>query len=96
MSDKWNNVHNIQNSLLHLNVFAATGKLGQVEYNKPMLDEISTITGSKFLKKDRMSFYEYSNYINVMKGYVAFYLNMALMEKQQAIELIEVLEKEIH
>lgn len=96
LSEKWYNVHKIQNALLHLNVFTATGKLGQIEYNKSMLDEILRVTGSKFLKKDRMSFYEYSNYINVMKGYVAFYQNMAMIEKQKAIELIQILEKEIH
>lgn len=96
LSEKWNNVHKIQNGLLHLNVFAATGKLGQVEYNKGMLDEIARITGSKFLKKDRMSFYEYSNYINVMKGYVTFYHNMAMIQKQKAADLIQILEKEIH
>ena len=70
-------------------------KLGQVEYNKSMLEEIARVTGSKFLKKDRMSFYEYSNYINVMKGYVAFYQNMANIEKQKATELIQILEKEL-
>jgi hypothetical protein len=95
LSEKWYNVHKIQNALLHLNVFTATGKLGQVEYNKLMLDEIFKVTGSKFLKKDRMTFYEYSNYINVMKGYVAFYQNMAMIEKQNGIELIKILEKEI-
>ena len=95
LSDKWINVHNIQNSLLHLNVFTATGKLGQVEYNKSMLNNIEALTGSKFLKKDRMAIYEYSNYINVMKGYVAFYQIMALMEKQKATELIEIIEKEL-
>ena len=95
LAEKWNNVHKIQNSLLHLNVFTATGKLGQVEYNKSMLEDIARVSGSKFLKKDRMSFYEYSNYINVMKGYVAFYQNMANIEKQKATELIQILEKEL-
>ena len=60
-----------------------------------MLNNIEALTGSKFLKKDRMAIYEYSNYINVMKGYVAFYQIMALMEKQKAIELIGIIEKEL-
>jgi|GEM_PF-3188784 len=42
-----------------------------------------------------MSFYEYSNYINVMKGYVAFYQNIPNIQKQKATELIQILEKEL-
>lgn len=49
MADKWINVHNMQNGILHLNVFIAQGK--NVEYNKAMLNEIESITGSKFLKR---------------------------------------------
>jgi hypothetical protein len=30
-----------------------------------------------------------------MKGYVGFYQVMALMEKQKAIELIDIIEKEL-
>ncbi len=94
--EKWNNVHKIQNGLIHFNVFIPTKKLGQIEYNKTMLNEIASLTGSKFLKKDRMSFYEYANYINVMKGYVGFYQIMSLMEKQKAAELISIIEKELN
>ena len=95
MADKWINVHKIQNGLLHLNVFVVSDKFGNVNFNRQMLDDIATTTGSKFLKKDRMSFYEYANYINVMKGYVAFYQVMSLMEKQKATELIAIIEKEL-
>ena len=95
MADKWINVHKIQNGLLHLNVFVVSDKFGNVNFNRQMLDDIATTTGSKFLKKDRMSFYEYANYINVMKGYAAFYQVMSLMEKQKATELIAIIEKEL-
>lgn len=95
MADKWINVHKIQNGLLHLNVFVVSDKFGNVNFNRQKLDDIATTTGSKFLKKDRMSFYEYANYINVMKGYVAFYQVMSLMEKQKATELIAIIEKEL-
>ncbi len=95
MADKWINVHKIQNGLLHLNVFVVSDKFGNVNFNRQMLDDIATTTGSKFLKKDRMSFYEYANYINVMKGYVDFYQVMSLMEKQKATELIAIIEKEL-
>jgi hypothetical protein len=95
MADKWINVHKIQNSLLHLNVFAVSDKFGNVDFNRSMLNDIATTTGSKFLKKDRMTFYEYANYINVMKGYVAFYQVMSLIEKQKATELITIIEKEL-
>ena len=96
MADKWINVHKIQNGLLHLNVFVVSDKFGNVNFNRQMLDDIATTTGSKFLKKDRMSFYEYANYINVMKGYAAFYQVMSLMEKQKATELISIIEKELN
>jgi hypothetical protein len=96
MADKWINVHKIQNGLLHLNVFVVSDKFGNVNFNRQMLDDIATTTGNKFLKKDRMSFYEYANYINVMKGYAAFYQVMSLMEKQKAAELITIIEKELN
>ena len=96
MADKWINVHKIQNGLLHLNVFVVSDKFGNVDFNRSMLNDIATTTGSKFLKKDRTYFYEYANYINVMKGYVAFYQVMSLMEKQKATELIAIIEKELN
>lgn len=96
MADKWINVHKIQNGLLHLNVFVVSDKFGNVDFNRSMLNDIATTTGSKFLKKDRTNFYEYANYINVMKGYVAFYQVMSLMEKQKASELIAIIEKELN
>ena len=93
---RWSRLHDIQNSLLHLEVFSSNGQLGGVNYDRKLLNDIKATTGSEFLTDNRNSFYEYSNYINVTKGYVTFYKMMALMEKQKAIELIEILEKEIH
>ena len=95
MFDRWSNVHRIQNSLLHLNVFTPNGQLGGINYDRNMLNKIKARTGSEFLKSNKNDFYQYSNFINVSKGYVTFYQMMAMMEKQKAIELIEIIEKEL-
>ena len=47
------------------------------------------------VKSNKNDFYQYSNFINVSKGYVTFYQMMAIMEKQKAIELIGIIEKEL-
>lgn len=93
---RFSSVHNIQNSLLHLEVFSSNGQLGGINYDRKLLSDIKATTGSEFLTNNKNSFYEYSNYINVTKGYVTFYKIMALVEKQKAVELIEVIEKELN
>ena len=93
--ERWASVHKIQNNLLHLNVFKPNGQLGGIDYDRKMLNDIKSSTGSEFLRSDRNSFYEYSNYINVAKGYITFYKMMALSEKQKATELIGIIEKEL-
>ncbi|MFM1930276.1 MAG: hypothetical protein RL387_1604 [Bacteroidota bacterium] len=95
MDDKWNQVHINQNGLIHFKVFSNAGKLGSVQYDKKMLNEIDTLTGSKFLKKDKLYFYEYANYIGVMCGYTSYYQIMANIQKQKATELIAIIEKEL-
>jgi hypothetical protein len=92
---KWNRIHEIQNSLIHFNVFSPVEKLGKIEFNKSLLNEIAATTGSKFLKNDKTSFYEYSNNVGVLKGYVSYYQLMALLQKKKAIELISIIEKEL-
>jgi hypothetical protein len=94
--ERWASVHRVQNSLLHLNVFKPNGQLGGIDYDREMLNQIKALTGSDFLVSNRNSFYEYSNYINVSKGYVTFYKMMALTEKQKATELITIIEKELN
>ncbi len=95
MDDKWNQVHINQNGLIHFKVFSNAGKLGSVQYDKKILNEIDTLTGSKFLKKDKLYFYEYANYIGVMCGYTSYYQIMANIQKQKATELIAIIEKEL-
>jgi hypothetical protein len=96
LMERWASVHRVQNSLLHLNVFKPNGQLGGIDYDREMLNQIKALTGSDFLISNRNSFYEYSNYINVSKGYVTFYKMMALTEKQKATELITIIEKELN
>ena len=96
LMERWASVHRVQNSLLHLNVFKPNGQLGGIDYDRKMLNQIKTLTGSEFLISNRNSFYEYSNYINVSKGYVTFYKMMALAEKQKATELIAIIEKDLN
>ena len=95
MWDKWNSVHNIQNSLIHFKVFGLDDTNAVPLYNKTLLNEIATTTGGKFLRKDKVLFYEYANYIGVMRGYTTFYQIMSNIEKQKAIELIDIIEKEL-
>jgi hypothetical protein len=96
LMERWASVHRVQNSLLHLNVFKPNGQLGGIDYDREMLNQIKALTGSDFLISNRNTFYEYSNYINVSKGYVTFYKMMALTEKQKATELITIIEKELN
>ena len=93
--EKWNSVHNIQNSLIHFKVFGLDDTNSVPLYNKALLSEIATSTGSKFLRKDKVLFYEYANYIGVMRGYNTYYQLMSNIEKQKAIELIGIIEKEL-
>ena len=95
LMERWASVHHMQNKLLHLNAFSATGKFGQVIYDKNILNQIAKQTGSKFLKHDQNTFYEYANYVNVAKGYVAFYQNMAKMQNQKAVELIKAIQEDL-
>jgi len=93
--EKWNSVHNIQNSLIHFKVFGLDDTNAVPLYNRALLSEIATSTGSKFLRKDKVLFYEYANYIGVMRGYNTYYQLMSNIEKQKAIELIGIIEKEL-
>ena len=95
LMERWASVHHLQNKLLHLNVFSATGKLGQVIYDKSILDQIAAQTGSKFITNDKKVFYEYANCINVSSGYVAFYQNMSRLQNIKALTLIKVLEEDL-
>ena len=83
----------MQNQIIHLSVFAATDKLGNVIYNRKILNKIHALTGNNFLTSDKSKFYEYANYVNVMKGYAAFYKVMSNMQQQKAKELIKLIEE---
>ena len=93
--EKWNSVHNIQNSLIHFKVFGLDDTNAVPLYNKELLADIAKSTGGKFLRKDKVLFYEYANYIGVMRGYNTYYQLMSNIEKQKAIELIGIIEKEL-
>jgi hypothetical protein len=95
LTERWAGVHHMQNKILHLNAFSATGKFGQVIYDKNILNQIQKQTGSKFLTKDKNVFYEFANYVNVSKGYVAFYKNMTNIQNQKAIALINAIEEDL-
>ncbi len=95
MMDRWSRVHQIQNQILHLNVFAALDKLGKVVYKKEELLKIISQTGSPFLTADKNRFYEYSNFVNVSKGYIAFYQILSKMQRQKGEELVKIIEEEL-
>ncbi|MHA8049689.1 hypothetical protein V7S79_01075 [Aquirufa sp. ROCK-SH2] len=95
MLERWARVHEMQNKILHLNVFEAADKMGKVNYNRETLEQIISRTGKAFLTTDKNTFYEYSNYVNVCKGYVAFYEIMSKMQQQKAKELIQLIEKDL-
>lgn len=96
MMERWARVHQMQNQILHLNVFAALDKLGKVQYQKEQLEKIISQTGSPFLTSDKNRFYEYSNYVNVSKGYIAFYEILSKIQRQKGEELIKLIENEIN
>ena len=93
--EKWNSVHNIQNSLMHFKVYSLLNKPGEAIYDNSILNKIASLSGSKFLRTDKVLFYEYANYIGVMRGYTAYYQLMCNIEKQKAKELINIIEKEL-
>lgn len=95
MMERWSRVHQIQNKILHLNVFEALDELGRVNYHREALDKIIAQTGNAFLTKDKNTFYEYSNYVNVNKGYVAFYEVMSKMQQERAKALIKQINMEL-
>jgi hypothetical protein len=95
LMERWQNVHRMQNQIIHLSVFAATDKLGNVIYNREILNKIHAQTGNNFLTSDKNKFYEYANYVNVMKGYAAFYKVMSSMQQQKARELIKLIEEDM-
>ncbi len=93
MMERWASLHHIQNKILHLNTFSATGKFGEVIYDKKILNQIAAQTGNKFLTNDKNVFFEYANYVNVAKGYVAFYQIMAKIQNEKAIKLIQAIQE---
>jgi len=95
MMERWSKVHHMQNKLLHLNVFGQPDRTGKITLNRDELNKIISQTGKAFLTSDKNTFYEYSNYVNVSKGYVAFYQIMCKMQQQKAQELIKLIEQEL-
>lgn len=95
MMERWSKVHHMQNKIFHLNVFGQPDRTGKITLNREELNKIVSQTGKAFLTSDKNTFYEYSNYVNVCKGYVAFYEIMSKMQQLKATELIQLIEKEI-
>ena len=88
-------VHQMQNKILYLKVFPDLDQKGSVIYDRALLSEIISSTGSGFLTTDKNTFFEYANYVNVMKGYVAYYEVMSKAQQQKAKELIKLIEEEL-
>ena len=91
----WADIHRMQDKILHLNVFPGLDKNGNVIYDRKFLSKIESQTGSPFLTEDKNKFYEYSNYVNVVFGYVSFYKLMSERQQVKANKLIKLLEKEL-
>jgi hypothetical protein len=90
----WADIHRMQDKILHLNVFPGLDKKGDVIYDRKFLTQIESQTGNAFLSKDKNTFYEYSNYVNVVFGYVSFYKLMSERQQVKAVELIKLIENQ--
>jgi hypothetical protein len=69
-------------------------KINQIILNKDELNRIAKLYHSKFLNDNLKAFQEYANYIWVLKGYVSYFEIMIKMQKQNAKDLLILIEKE--
>lgn len=90
-----NNVHIIQNKLLHSTVFSTKNKIGKFGFNPEKLKEIKRQTGSSFLTTEKTTLFEYANYAGNFKGYISYYEVLSKMQQQRAKELIQLIEAEL-
>ena len=88
------NAHKLQNGVLHMTAIEIPEKINQIILNKEELNRITKLYHSKFLNDNRKAFQEYANYIWVLKGYVSYFEIMIKMQKQNAKDLLILIEKE--
>jgi len=88
------NAHKLQNGVLHMTAIEIPEKINQIILNKEELNRITKLYHSKFLNDIRKAFQEYANYIWVLKGYVSYFEIMIKMQKQNAKDLLILIEKE--
>jgi hypothetical protein len=89
------NVHIIQNKILHGTVFSTKEKIGKFGFDREVLNQIKKQTGDAFLTSNKTTFFEYANYVNVMKGYISYYEVLSNMQQQKAKDLIKLIEAEM-
>ena len=86
-------------ALLYSKMFTYSGDIlsgrMEIELKKDKLNAIKAKSGSKFLSNNKTAFIQYSNQVYNLVGFLAVYEQMALSQKQKAIDLIKLIEKEV-